>query len=159
MQRIWCTSVAVVVVFVLAQGVAQAQSLQGTWQMEELDGTEYATTRVNPQGLWILGETHYSYLLLEFPEERQRLGPPETPGQPTDAERIAFSDHLRFFLAQTGTYEVQGTTLIYHPIIGRIEGPNGYPEEVRQELEFEGNDTVWLTGPPGGTRRKFTRVE
>ena len=158
MNRIGLTLFAVVVVFVLAPGIAQAQSLQGTWQMEEITGSEYANTRVNPQGLWILGPRYYSYLLIEGTEERQRLAPLQTPGQPTEAERLAFAAHVGPFLrAQTGTYEVQGTTLIYHPIIGRIEGSNGY-QEVRQELEFEDDNTLWLIAS-GGARRKFIRIE
>ncbi len=158
MCRTGLTIVAVVVALVLTQGTAQAQSIQGTWQlmaMSAADGTPWASH----DGLWTVGERHYSYVLVFSPEERQPLPPLETPGQPTDAERIAFVNHLGPFFAEAGTYDLSGTTITFHPIVSRLEGLDGYQDAVF-ELQFEGDDRVTAIGPNGEQSRwTFTRVE
>ena len=158
MCRTGFTIVAVVVALVLTQGTAQAQSIQGTWQLtagSAADGTPWASH----DGLWTVGERHYSYVLVFSPEERQPLPPLETPGQPTDAERIAFVNHLGPFFAEAGTYDFSGTTITFHPIASNIEGLDGYPNNIF-ELEFEGDNRVTVIGPNGAQSRwTYTRVE
>ena len=158
MCRTGFTIVAVVVALVLTQGIAQAQSIQGTWQLmagSAVDGTPWASH----DGLWTVGERHYSYVLVFSPEERQPLPPLEMPGQPTDAERMAFINHQGPFFAQAGTYDLSGTTITFHPIADKVEGPDGYPENIF-ELQFEGDDRVSVIGPNAAQSRwTYTRVE
>ncbi len=158
MRRTGFTIVAVVVALVLTQGIAKAQSIQGTWQLmagSAANGTPWASH----DGLWTVGERHYSYVLVFSPEERQPLPPLEMPGQPTDAERIAFINHLGPFFAQAGTYELSDTTITFHPIASNIEGPDGYQDNIF-ELQFEGDDRVSVIGPNGAQSRwTYTRVE
>ena len=83
--------------------------MQGTWQMEEwVDGN--GNTRLNPHGLWTFGERHYSYVIVGSLREREPLPPLQTPGQPTEAEKIAFADHMAGFIAQAGTMNLTERT-------------------------------------------------
>ena len=157
MQRICLTILALVVALLLTSSITQAQSIQGTWQIEEwVLGN--GTVRVNPRGLWFLGERHYSYAIVGGDREREPLRPPQTPGQPTDADKISFAEHVApFLIAAAGTYDFDGTTITYHPMANRVEGPN-FPADQKFELSFDGNDKVTLLLPNGG-RMVFNRVE
>ena len=156
MCRTGLTIVAVVVALVLTQGIAQAQSVQGTWQLMAVSAAD-GTPMASHDGLLTVGERHYSYVMVVSLEERQPL--PPLPGQPTDAERIAVLDHLAPFLAQAGTYDLSGTTITFHPIAANVEGLDGYQDAIF-ELQFEGDDRVTAIGPNANQSRwTFTRVE
>ncbi len=146
-------------------------SLEGVWKVAEIVVTGAVASNVsNPQpGQFIFAKTHYSIMYVPGNQPRS-LSKAENE---TDPEKIAAYDS---FVANTGTYEVAGTTLTIRPLVSR------YPNFMaggssKYQLRLEGTNTVYLTqkstdlnirigqrvapssGPVSETRIKLVRVE
>ena len=160
---------------VLCTTVVSAQSstkkpIEGAWKVTEIVVTGANASNVpNPQpGLIIFAQKHYSAMWVPGNQPRSLFKGED----PTDQEKIAAYDS---FVANSGTYEVAGTTLTLHPMVAR--SPNFMAGGVsKYELRIEGT-TLWLTqkntdlslrtgdrvapssGPASETRLKLTRVE
>lgn len=154
---------------VMAQGGARGP-LEGVWKVtEEVVTGASASSTANPQpGLFIFTRTHYSMLRVARTQPRALFKAVD----PTNEEKIAAYDT---FTANSGTYEVTGTTLTTRPMVAK--NPNfmagGFD---KYQFRVDGN-TLWLTskstdinmrladrlvpgsGPVSETRRKLIRVE
>jgi hypothetical protein len=148
-------------------GSATAQSIEGVWK-----GVSVVVTGANaytiPNRLpmmIIYTKRHYS-VLAQDSDGRQlpRQAPPpfKTPGKPTDAEKIALYEHWAPVVADAGTYELKGTTLIQRQVVSK----DGMPVERIREIKIEdgGNTLLEITKSVPGqpvreTRRTFTRLE
>ncbi len=154
---------------VMAQGGARGP-LEGVWKVtEEVVTGANASTTTSPQpGLFIFTRTHYSMLRVASPQPRVLFKAVDS----TSEEKVAAYDT---FTANSGTYEVAGTTLTVRPIVAK--SPNfmagGYD---KYQFRVDGN-TLWLTSkstdinvrvgdrlvpgsePASETRRKLIRVE
>ena len=130
---------------------AQSSALQGAWTITEVSVSTPDTswTEAHPQpGLYIFLEPHYSTLIVQGSEPRELFS-----DDPTDAERIAAFDP---FVANSGTYEVSGTTLTVRPLVAKRPNSmsdNSYTYTYRVE-----GDTLRLTlstawAPEGGEIR------
>jgi hypothetical protein len=133
----------------LFAGIAGAQTtstpLTGVWKLIEqtLDGK---TTAVEGPGFLIFTGKYYSQL-------RVPVRPDETEDM-TDAARLVSRVAVQ---AQTGTYEVSGTTVTRHPIAAGVPN-NMHPDRViTASFKIEGK-TLVLT-PGNGGILKYTRVE
>ncbi len=148
-------------------GSATAQSIEGVWK-----GVSVVVTGANgytiPNRLpmmIIYTKRHYSILAQDGDgrqQPRQVPPPVRTPGQPTDAEKIALYELWAPVVADAGTYEVRGSTLIQRQMVSKA----GTPIERTREVTIEdgGQTLVEITkGAPGQpdreTRRTFTRLE
>jgi len=91
----------------------------------------------NPQpGLFIFAQKHYSVMWVPGNQPRTLF----KGDSPTDQEKIAAYDS---FVANSGTYEVEGETLTLHPIVAR--SPNFMAGGVsKSQMRIEGA-TLWLT--------------
>jgi Lipocalin-like domain len=160
---------------VLCTTVVSAQSskkkpIEGAWKVTEIVVTGANASNVpNPQpGLIIFARKHYSVMWVPGNQPRSLF----KGENPTDEEKIAAYDS---FVANSGTYEVAGATLTFHPMVAR--SPNFMAGGVsKSQLRIEGT-TLWLTqkntdlsirtgngvapssGPASETRLKLTRVE
>ncbi len=115
MPRSLLTALAVVI-FMPLTAQAQSSALQGAWTITEVSVSTPDTswTEANPQpGLYIFLEPHYSTLIVRGSEPRELLS-----DDPTDAERLAAFG--RPFIANSGTYEVSGTTLTVRPLVAKV---------------------------------------
>jgi hypothetical protein len=113
----------------------------------------------------IYTKRHYS-VLAQDGDGRQlprEVPPPlKTPGKPTDAEKIALYELWAPIVADAGTYELKGTTLIQRQIVSKA----GMPVERTREVRIE-NDGITMVeiakSAPGQpvreVRRTFTRLE
>lgn len=145
---------------------ATAPSVEGVWK-----GVSVVVTGANPYTIperlpmmVIYTKRHYS-VLAQDGDGRQlprEVPPPfKTPGKPTDAEKLARYELWAPVIADAGTYELKGTTLIQRQIVNK----NGMPVERTREIKIEdGGDTlVEIASVPGQpareTRRVFTRME
>ncbi len=139
------------VIFMPLTAQSQSSALQGAWTITEVSVTTPDTswTEANPQpGLYIFLEPHYSTLIVQGSEPRELFS-----DDPTDAERIAAFDP---FVANSGTYEVSGTTLTVRPLVAlhpNSMSNNSYTYTYRVE-----GDTLRLTlsaqwAPEGGEIR------
>ena len=160
---------------VLCATAVSAQSskkkpIEGVWKVTEIVVTGAGASNVpNPQpGLIIFARKHYSVMWVPGNQPRSLFKGED----PTNEEKIAAYDS---FVANSGTYEVEGATLTLHPMVAR--SPNFMAGGVsKYQLRIEGT-TLWLTqkntdlslrtgdrvapssGPASETRLKLTRVE
>ena len=159
------TSFATVSAVMSVQAQSARPSVQGTWTLAEVVTTgANAATNSNPQpGLYIFTNRHYSLVSVTSTQPRPNVPPAKTPGKLTDAEKVARYDMWSPLTAQSGTYEIKGTTLTTRPLVAKNVGVMTGPASVA-EFKLEGN-TLWLTTksaagqPVSETRRKLTRVE
>jgi hypothetical protein len=96
-----------------------------------------ASTVANPQpGLFIFAQKHYSIMWVPGNEPRSLF----KGESPTEQEKIAAYDS---FVANSGTYEMDGATLTVHPMVAR--SPNFMSGGIsKSQLRIEGT-TLWLT--------------
>jgi len=158
----------------LLASMAYAQNakkpIEGVWKVTEIVVTGAGASNVgSPQpGLFIFTRGHYSMMSVPGNQPRALFKAEE----PTNEEKIAAFDS---FVANTGTYEVTGSTLTIRPMVAR------YPNFMaggsdKYQFRIEGN-TLWLTeksadlntrvgqqvvpstAPASETRLKLVRVE
>jgi hypothetical protein len=108
---------------------------------------------------------HYS-VLAQDGDGRQlprEVPPPlKIAGKPTDAEKIALYEFWAPVVADAGTYELTGTTLIQRQIVNKAGTPIERTREIR--IEDGGNTMIEIVKsgpgqPLGETRRTFARME
>jgi hypothetical protein len=157
---------------VLGASAAFAQtknSVEGVWKVAEVvlpDGNPAAkgtpTTNSNAQpGLLIFTKAYYSGMGVEGRQPRAAVEPAKDPKNLTDAEKIARYEQWRPFIANAGTYEINGSMLSMHATVAKNvitrDRPNVW------EFKLEGSDTLWLipTGDRAATepRVKLMRLE
>jgi hypothetical protein len=121
--------------------------LTGAWIIVETTITDSGEATVNgePQpGLYIFTDRHFSTMLVPGTDR-----PPFSAGR-TDAERLAAYDN---FVADAGTYELQGNMLMTGNIIAKI--PNGMTARIPYRVGFEGEDLILTLesawAPPNGS--------
>ena len=143
----------VVIVFgIVSMALAQPRkgTIRGTWKVVEVNGgPEGTNTRPQP-GLFMFTDKYYSAMRVTGTKPRPTFASNTVA---TDPEKIATYDA---FFAQSGTYDVSGTTLTTRPLVAKAEFPMTGPPS-KAEIKIDG-DTLWWTFTSGQTV-KFTRVE
>ena len=115
-----------------------ATPLQGVWRVTEATVTgANPSTMVDPPGIFIFARTHYSMMRATGGAERALF----KSLNPADAEKIAA---FNTFNANTGTYEVAGSTLTVRPIVAKSPNFMGGGHNTYQ-FRTSG-DTLWLVG-------------
>src|SRR5215210_3926529 len=163
MKSRMCALVAVLVVgaslMVRAQG---APEIQGAWRVTEVSGTgANAPPNKSPQpGLYIFTKRHYSIVSVGGTTSRENLAAPQDPEKLTDAEKIARYEAWELLTANTGTYEITGTTLTTHPMVAKNPSVIGTP--ATREFKIDGKTLILIqksaTRPGTETRTVLTRV-
>ncbi len=116
MKRILGIVICISVLIALATApIAGAQSkLEGVWKMMEVttSGPNARTFTDLQPGLYIFTKKHYSIMYVSSDKPR-----PELPEQnATDAQKASAWGP---FTANSGTYEIKGTTLTLRPIVAK----------------------------------------
>ena len=158
--------VAMVVVGAWALTSAQAPLLQGAWRVSEIVVTGAgASTNTSPQpGLYIFTRQHYSIVTVNGTAARKDVTPPKDAARLTDAEKVARYEMWNLFTANSGTYEVKGTTLTTKPVVAKNAGvmtPQGIGT---REFKIDGKTLTLVQKSAAGqpvsqTTTKLTRVE
>jgi hypothetical protein len=142
-----------------------AQSIEGAWKI-----TSHVTTGANAftntswqPSIYIYTKKHYSHFFQTQAAPRPPVAAPKDANKLTDAEKLMRYEAWLPVTAQSGTYEIKGTTLIQHTLASKAPAPaTGYADNIR-ELKFEGvNTMVQIAKSADGkseTRRTFTRLE
>jgi hypothetical protein len=141
-------------------------SIEGVWR-----GTSAVTTGANASSnmnrqpmLLIYTKGYYAVVAQDGPVPLPPRTPPpplQTPGKPTDAEKIARYQVWAPVIAQAGTYELKGNVVTQRNLVAK--GPlTVVVREVR--LEDGGKTMVEIQKSASGqpvseTRRTFTRVD
>ena len=160
------TSVMVAIVVVGAWALASAQSapsLQGAWRVTEIvvTGANAATTSSPQPGLYVFSRQHYSIVAVNGTTTRQAAAPKD-PAKLTDAEKVAQYEVWNPFTANSGTYQVSGSTLTTRPLVAKNPGVMGATQT--REFKIDGNTLTLIqksaAGQPSSeTRTKLTRLE
>jgi len=158
------------VLSVLSASAAFAQTkspVEGVWKVAEVipassDTTEKPKPITNPQpGLLIFTKGYYSVVTVTGANPRAAVDPKDRQSL-TDAEKIAFYEQWRAFAANSGTYEIKGSTVTRRPSVAKNVAVMTSQEPIVAEFKMEGPNTLWLMPPadrPNDPRVKWTRLE
>ena len=137
-----------------------APSLEGAWRIVQRSDTANADLDgTGSLSLFILTKEHYAVMSVQSNQPRPVVEV-ATPGEPTDAEKLALFERMNLFVGNAGTYEFDGTTLVRHQTVttGVLAGAT----PITTEIEFDGNNAMWQITklePSGERRTKYERVE
>jgi len=129
---------AALAVFVAVQSAAAQGKLQGVWKLTEVAFTGPNARTITPvePGIWIITTKHIGFVAITGEKPR-----PELPQRDaTDAQKVATWGPLQ---AMVGAYEVKGTTITAHPIVGKNPAKPG--RFTTLDFKIEGN--TLLTTP------------
>jgi hypothetical protein len=168
MKKISFFNITLPAFLLLANAVfAQTKTpLEGVWKISEVIIPENGTTTTvsHPQpGLIIFTKGYYSILAVQGVQPRVGVEPPKDPENLTDSEKIARFAQWSPFTAQSGTYEIKGSTLIWHPIVAKNVNVMNRETPVIHEFKLESTSTFWLNPTPDRSatepRFKLARLE
>ncbi len=159
---------ALLTLLLLIPGLAFSQGstapIDGVWKIAEVvtTGANPATNTSPQPSVIIFARGHYSWLSVGGTSPRKQSAAAATPGKLTDADKVARYEEWNPFTANTGTFEIKGSTLTRRTLVAKNVGVMSSTTPNAQEFTLEG-DTLWLTGPAPGdpksqTRFKLTRV-
>ncbi|MCA1577449.1 MAG: hypothetical protein LC794_08830 [Acidobacteria bacterium] len=163
-------SALIVVLSLLFASAAFAQTkspIEGVWKVAEvipasISASEKPTPITNPQpGLLLFTKGYYSIVMVTGQTPRAAVEPKDRQNL-SDAEKIAFYDQWRAFAANSGTYEIKGSTLTRRPSVAKNAGVMSRQEAMSSEFKMDGPNTLWILPPadrPNEPRIKWTRVE
>ena len=158
------------VLSVLSASAAFAQTkspVEGVWKVAEVipassSAAEKPTPITNPQpGLLIFTKGYYSVVAVTGRSARTSVDAKD-PQNLTDAEKLAFYEQWRAFAANSGTYEIKGSSIIRRASVAKNVNVMTRQEPLAVEFKMEGTNTLWLIPPadrPNDPRVKWTRVE
>lgn len=167
---------ALVVIPILLVGQearSSAPSIQGVWRLQEvaITGGNNPRTIKNPQPyLRIYTGRHYSLVGITTPNGEPRKAAAQagenSSTQLTDAQKVQRYEEWVPFVANSGTYEIKGSTLIHRAIVAKNETVmrDSTGGGVNQPTEFKiDGKTLWLTTrnlqTKSETRGRYTRLE
>ncbi len=153
---------------VLFPGVAFSQAaspIDGVWKIAEVvtTGANAATNATPMASLIMFARGHYSWININGTTARTQSPAAKDPAKLTEAEKLARFEEWQSLTAQSGTFEVKGTTLMRRATVAKNVGAMTAKNPNIQEFKLEGN-TLWLTSrsaagqPASETRTKLTRV-
>ena len=141
-------------------------SIQGVWKITELvrTGANAANVSAPQPSLYIFPTRHYSIMSVNGTQTRSMVADLKNPDKPTDAEKLARYEMWNPVTANSGTYEITGTTLTRRPLVAKSVAVMTTAPPAVGEFTIQGN-TLVLTSksaagqPASETRLTLTRVE
>ena len=135
---------------------AQAQgSLEGAWQLQErmVSGGENEGTNTDPNlNIILFSAGHYSMMR----NAGDRPDPVPEGQTPTDEDRLAA---FAAFRAQSGTYEVSGSKIMFHRMMDRIPEAVGNTNELEYQIEGDKLMTTATNDEGVVARNTYTRLD
>jgi hypothetical protein len=143
--------------------------VEGVWKVAEVvpptsNPADKPTPITNPQpGLIIFTKGYYSGMAVTADQPRPAVAPAKDPRNLTDAEKIARFEQWNQFIANAGTYEVNGSTLVLHALVAKSQERMTTAQNLTFEIKLEGSNTLWLIPPAdrvtSDPRVKLSKVE
>jgi Lipocalin-like domain len=129
---------------------SSSSSIRGVWRQVEATSANGEISKSNLPSLAIFTDRYYA--LMEITGER----PAPAPGEATDADKLKLYDTL---LANSGTYEFDGTTVTRHAQIAKNQAVIG--SAITSQVAVSGNRFVETITDGRNKGKKFTyeRVE
>ena len=146
--KILAGMVSLAILMAVPTALAQPNKLIGVWKITEVKLPEIpdrdldAITITNPQpSIIIFTEKHYSWIDVSGEESW-----PDLPKEVFDAQ-ITYL--MRSFTANTGTYEIDGSTITFHVIVAIdpkfMDSSGSHPMDYRSD-----GDVLFLNWQPAG---------
>jgi len=163
--------IAVLSAFLLIAEPAFAQKknqLEGVWKIVEVivpsQSTGKDTTISTPQpGVLILTKGYYSIIAIQSGRPRTAAEAPKDPQNLTDAEKIARFTEWSPLVANSGTYEIKGSTILRHPMVAKTVDVMNRQDPLADDFSLEGANTLRIipAADRAGIRPKvkLTRLE
>jgi hypothetical protein len=162
------TSTLLVVLLVVGvAGISFAQtapSIQGAWRVTErtVTGAAAATDKSPQPSIYLFTKQHYSIIVVPGTAARKEPVAAANPDKLTDAEKIARYDIWNVFTANTGTYQVSGSTLTTRAVVAKNPAVMG--TTASREFKIDGNTLTLIqksaAGQPASqTTTRLTRIE
>ena len=163
-------NVGLIVALLTASGAALAcaqatASIQGAWSVTEVvvTGANAETIKSPQPGLYIFTKQYFSIMRVNGTAPRKDFGSPHDAVNLTDAEKIESYEVWKPFSANSGTYQVNGTTLTLRPLVAKNPSVMAWPPYTR-DFRIQGNTLTLIEKsapgqPASETRIRFTRVE
>jgi hypothetical protein len=157
--------------FLLAANTAFAQKknqLEGVWKVVEVivpsQSTGKDTTISTPQpGVLIFTKDYYSIIAIQSGRPRIAAEAPKDPQNLSDAEKIARFTEWGPVVANSGTYEIKGFSILRHPIVAKTVDAMNRKDPLADDFTLEGANTLRIipAGDRAGIRPKvkLIRVE
>lgn len=114
--------------------------IQGVWRVEGVSvrGGPNAGDNANPQpSVYIFTRNHYSIMFVPGEEPR-----PETSSTVAELTEEQMLGSFRTFVANSGTYEMEGNLITTSVIVARVPGYMSVTSEYQYRIE---QGTLWLT--------------
>lgn len=151
-----------------ASAFARAQtapSIQGAWRVTEVvvTGANAANNKSPQPSLYVFTRQHYSIMTVNGTMPRKDFGTAKDPAKLTDAEKNARYEAWDAYTANSGTYQVTGSTLTTRPLVAKNPGVMTGPSATR-EFRIAGNTLTLIQKSAAGqpvseTTTRLTRVE
>ena len=140
--------VMLIAMMLLLPALASAQSIEGVWRLAEYESDNVSPAE--PHGLMIFADGHYSRVFVRSADPREPVGDSPTPEQQVASWAP--------FIANSGTYTIEGATLTLQPTVAKVVGAIGNP--MTAQVRFEG-DSVRLSGVLEGadSQQRWERVD
>jgi hypothetical protein len=144
-----------------------SSTIQGVWKTTSVVTTGANPTTDNdiPASIVIYTRNHFSIVEMNNGRQQPAPAPPKDPAKLTDAEKLARYEDWLAVTANSGTYEIKGTTLTRRQLVAKgspAPGRTTYEDAIR-ELRFEGNDrmlqSVKSADGKSVTTRTYMRLE
>jgi hypothetical protein len=144
-----------------------APTIQGAWKTTSVvtTGANPTTDGDIPASIVIYTRNHFSIVEMNNGRQAPAPAPPKDPAKLTDAEKLARYEDWLPVTANSGTYEIKGTTLIRRQLVAKgspAPGRTTY-EDANRELRFEGNDKMFQSVKSADgksvTTRTYMRLE
>ena len=165
----YALSIAFCVLSVNAAFAQTKSPVEGVWKIAEVTAPSSTAEKAptidsNPQpSLIIFTKGYYSQVAVTGSKPRAAVEPAKDPQNPTDAEKLARYEQWRSFTANSGTYEIKGSTLSMRAIVAKNVQVMTGQTPLDWTFKLEGSNTLWLTAPAGATglpsKLKLTRLE
>ncbi len=140
--------------FLTTLALAQ-DSLEGAWQLQErmVSGGENEGTNTDPNlNIILFSAGHYSMMR----NAGDRPDPVPEGQTRTDEDRLAA---FAAFRAQSGTYEVSGSKIMFHRMMDRIPEAVGNTNEVEYQIEGDKLMTTATNDEGVVARNTYTRLD
>jgi hypothetical protein len=140
-------------------------SIEGVWRTTSVvaTGANPSSNMKVPASVVIYTKNHYSIVEMNNPRQLPPPAPPKVPGKLTDAEKVALYEDWLAVTANSGTYQIKGTTLTRRPLVAKGSPVPGTATDAVRELKFEGNNKMFQTAKSADgktvTTRTYTRLE
>ena len=164
-RAVLLTLFALIPLAALAQTNA-ASPVDGVWRISEVvtTGANAATIATPQPGLLIFTRGHYSWVSVGGSAPRTQSPAPKDPANLTAAEKAARYDEWNPLTANSGTFEVKGSTMTRRVQVAKNVGVMNSKNPIVHDFKIEGG-TLWLIQksaagqPVSETRIKLTRVQ